>query len=324
MKKMKIKLHHHEVRSVDPNSWLTRVKSPLTRRQGQLARYILQNPEEVVFMTAAQLAEECGVSDATVVRLAQALGFEGFLEMKQHLRSANVNRIDTVSRLKRTSRRIASVEDLIAAVVEKDANNLAQTAEHLDRNSIVRIAQVLAAAREVNIIGMRTAHSLAVMLASTLGFLGKKTRLIVPGSGEMWREVSGISPDSVLVAISFPRYTRLTVEVAEAAHRAGCLVVSLTDSPFSPLVPVSDHVLTAHCRIDSFIESYVAALSLINAVVTAVAFLGGAESVRQLRQMERLWEDKNIYYQSEKRTLPDWAVEPQSGKRAPRTSRRSA
>jgi DNA-binding MurR/RpiR family transcriptional regulator len=289
--------------------WFSRMKSPLTRRQSQSARYILHDSEEVVFMSAAQVAEECGVSDATVVRLAQALGFAGFPEMKQHLRADSFHRLDTVSRLKRTSRRTGSVEELVASVVAQDARNLAETAAHLDRDGIVRAARVLLNAREVGIVGLRSAHALAVMLASTLGFLGKRTRLIVPGTGEMWRDVSGISKDSVVVAISFPHYARLTLEVAETVRRAGATVVSLTDSPFSPLVPVSDLVLTARSRIDSFIESHVTALSLLNALVTAVAYLGGVESIRHLRQMERLWEAKNIYFQSEKRSLPEWAAD---------------
>ncbi len=309
---------------IDPSALFPRTKAALTRRQARLADYILQNADEVVFMTAAQLAKASGVSDATVVRLAQTLGFEGFPEMKQHLRSSMMTRLDTVSRLKRTSRHIGSAEELVGAVVQQDAKNLAETAAGLNPEALIGIARVLQEAEAVNVIGLRSAHSLAVLLASTLGFIGKRVRLIVPGTGEMWREVSTMSRGSVLVAISFPRYTRLTVEVAQAARRAGAVVVSLTDSPFSPLAPFSDHLLTARCRIDSFIESYVSILSLMNALVTAIAFLDGKKAVKQLRRMEQLWEEKNIYYQAEKRALPSWAVEPKAEDRAPRRNRRSS
>jgi len=297
---------------------LPRTNAQLTRRQTKLADYILQNADEVVFMTAAQLAEATGVSDATVVRLAQTLGFEGFPELKQHLRSFMLTRLDTVSRFKRTSQRIGSVEELISAIVQQDIKNLAETAAHIDTPGIIRIARVLQEAETVNLVGLRSAHSLAVLLSSTLGFLGKRVRLIMPGTGELWREVSMISRGSVLVAISFPRYTRLTVEVAEAARQAGAVVVSLTDSPFSPLAPFSDHVLAARCRIDSCIESYVTVLSLLNALVTAMAFLDGKNAVKQLRRMEQLWEEKNIYYQVEKRRLPSWAVESHSDRKTSR------
>jgi DNA-binding MurR/RpiR family transcriptional regulator len=294
-------------RPVEP---LPSSKTPLTRRQSQLAEYVLQNAEEAIFMTAAQLAAAAGVSDATVVRLAQALGFEGFPELKQHLRATTLNRLDTVARLKRTTRRIRRVEDLVSAVVQQDADNLARTAAQLQPESVVRMARVLQGAEEIGIIGLRSAHSLAVLLASTLGFLGRRARLIVPGTGELWREVSLLPRGAVLVAISFPRYTRLTLEVAEAARRAGVIVASLTDSPLSPLAPLSDHLLTARCRIDSFIESYTAMVSLMNALVTAVAFLDGEKAMRQLRRMEQLWEEKNIYHRVEKRSLPSWAAEP--------------
>lgn len=309
---------------IDPSALFPRTKAALTRRQARLTDYILQNADEVVFMTAAQLAAASGVSDATVVRLAQTLGFAGFPEMKQHLRSATMSRLDTVSRLKRTSRRINRVEDLVAAVVQQDAKNLAETAADLNTEALIGIARVLKEAETVNVIGLRSAHSLAVLLASTLGFIGKRVRLIAPGTGEMWREVSTISRGAVLVAISFPRYTRLTVEVAQAARRAGAVVVSLTDSPFSPLAPFSDHLLTARCRIDSFIESYVSILSLVNALVTAIAYLDRGKAVKQLRRMEQLWEEKNIYYQAEKRALPSWAVEPKAEDRTPRQNRRAS
>jgi DNA-binding MurR/RpiR family transcriptional regulator len=308
---------------IDTSVLLPPPKSPLTRRQSRLADYILQHADDVVFMTAARLAEASGVSDATVVRLAQTLGFGGFPEMKQHLRSFMMNRFDTVSRLKRTSLRISSVDELIDSMVQQDVKNLAETAENLDIGNIIRIAHVLKDAKDVNIIGLRSANSLAVLLSSTLGFLGKRVRLIVPGTGEMWRDVSMITRDSVLVAISFPRYARLTVEVAEAAHLAGAVVVSLTDSPFSPLAPFSNHLLTARCRIDGFIESYVTILSQINALVTAIAFLDGKKAVNQLRRMEQLWEEKHIYYRTEKRDLPSWAVDPQSPKDTSPKHRRS-
>ncbi len=309
--------------TIDSGMMLPRTNTQLTRRQSKLADYILQNADEVVFMTAARLAEASGVSDATVVRLAQTLGFEGFPELKRHLRSFMLTRLDTVSRFKRSSRGIRSVEELIAAVVQQDSKNLAETAANLNVDGIIRIAQVLKDAEEVSIIGLRSAHSLAVLLSSTLGFLGKRVRLIVPGTGELWREVGLLSRGSVLVAVSFPRYTRLTIEVAEVAHRAGASVVSLTDSPFSPLAPFSDHVLAARCRIDSFIESYVPILSLLNALVTAIAFLDGKKAVKQLRRMEHLWEEKNIYYQTERRVLPSWAVDSPSEERISGRNRRS-
>jgi DNA-binding MurR/RpiR family transcriptional regulator len=290
-------------------------KTPLTRLQTRLADYILKNADDVVFMTVAQLAEASGVSDATVVRLAQTLDFEGFPEMKQHLRSFMMARHDTVSRLKQTSLGICSVDELVSVLVQQDAKNLAETAEDMDISNIIRIAHVLKDAKDINILGLRSAHSLAVLLSSTLGFLGKRVRLIVPGTGEMWRDVSMMTQDSVVVAISFPRYTRLTVEVAESAHLAGAVVVSLTDSPLSPLAPFSDHILTARCSFDGFIESYVTILSLINALVTAVAFLDGDKAVIQLRRMEQLWEEKNIYYRAEKRNLPSWALDSQGPKR---------
>jgi len=137
-------------------------------------------------------------------------------------------------------------------------------------------------------------------------FLRRRPKVLVPDTHDLWGEISLLGPGSVLVAISFPRYTRLTIEAARAAHEAGATVISLTDSTLSPLAPYSNHVLPACYRIDSLVESYVAALSVLNAVVTGIAFTDGSQAFDGLKRLESLWKDKGVYYEAENRTRPSW------------------
>ncbi len=291
------------------NPELLFIKGPvkLTQSQIKVVDYLLDHADEVPFMTASQLGRELGLSDATVVRLAQTLGFDGFRELKDHLRGRLMARLDTVSRMERTVGQVRSVEDVITAVMQADLANLSRTAENVSFKTLIASAQAIQKAEEVQVIGLRSAHALAQFLASALRFLGRRVSLLSPGIGEMWSDVSSLGRRSVLVAISFPRYTRVTVEAAEAAREAGATVISITDSALSPLAAHSNHLLAAQCRTDSFVESFVAALSILNALVTSVAFMDGQKTLERLRRMERLWEEKNIYFQTEQRALPSWA-----------------
>ncbi len=290
-----------------PTRNLLNPTAPLTPNQSRLLKYVLDHRERVVFLTTAQLAQASAVSEATVVRLAQVLGYSGYKEMKQDLGRLIMNRLDTVERLKSSAEGIHSVGDLMSAVIRQDTNSLATLSQTLDGATLSEVARILHEASLVYLVGLRSAYSLAVFLQSGLTLLGKQVRILKPGTWELWREVGQVGRGDILVAISFPRYTRLTVQIVEAARRAGAKVISLTDSTVSPLAPHSDHLLCAPCRIDSFIESYVAASSVLNALITGIGFLKGTKAIEHLQKMEQIWDKQRTYHQIEVRSLPSWA-----------------
>ena len=291
---------------ISPEALFSKGPIPLTPTQKKVVDYLCAHAEEVIFMTAGQVARRLGISDSTVVRLAPALGFESFREMKNHLRGQLMERLDTVSRIERTIGKITSVEDVLSAIMQADLNNLARTAEIFPKETFVAVVKVLKDAQDLNILGLRSAYALAHFLAISMRFLQRSPHLLVPGTHDLWGEISLLGPHSVLFAISFPRYTRLTVEAAQAAHDAGVVVISLTDSVLSPLAACSDYVLPACYRLDSFVESYAAAFSVINAVVTGIAFLDGARTSERLQRMEVLWKQKDVYWEPEQKSVPSW------------------
>jgi DNA-binding MurR/RpiR family transcriptional regulator len=306
---MKHTLLQGKVAMVNAECLFVKGQVPLTPGQKKVVDYLCSHAEEVIFMTAAQVARQLGISDSTVVRLAPVLGFESFKEMKQHLRGQLMERFDTISRMERTVGKISSVEDVLDAVMQADVNNLTRTAELIPKETFVQVVKILKETRDLHILGLRSAHSLAHFLASAMHFLRRRANLLIPGIRDLWGEISLLGGNSVLVAISFPRYTRLTVEAAQAAHEAGATVISVTDSILSPLAAYSDYVLPACYQLDSFVESYVAALSVLNALVTGVAFMDGAKAFARLKRMEIVWKARGIYYETESKPLPSWADE---------------
>ncbi len=282
------------------------IKGPvrLTKTQVKVVDYLLANPDEAAFLTAAELGRRAGVSDATIVRLAQTLGFEGFSQMQRHLQGQIIARLDTGSRLKRTTQAVGSLEDVLQAVMRADLANLMQTAETTSLETYRGVVEHMSRVQEVHVIGLRSAHALAVFLASALKVLGRRVHLITPGFDDVWSEVEALGPGSLLVAFSFPRYTSLTVEVARAAKEAGATVIAFTDSALSPLATAADLVMPASFALDSYLESFVAALSLINAIVTGIAFLEGKATLARLSHLEELWRKRRVYYPGDEGSEP--------------------
>jgi DNA-binding MurR/RpiR family transcriptional regulator len=310
--------------SLSPDA-LFHTNANLTPNQRKLLKFILDNPEDVIFLTTAKLADMSGVSEATIVRLSQVLGYRGFKEMKLDLGRFIMSRLDTVTRLQSSVGANRSVGELMGSVVQQDIKNLNTLIQGLNIDTLDQVAHILQAAPKIYMVGLRSSYSLVIFFRSGLTMLGKQILLLTPEYWEMWRDVSMVGPGDIVFAISFPRYTRLTAEIVQSVHDAGATVISLTDSAMSPLVAHSNHVLFVPCRLDSFIESYVPALSVLNALITAVGFLSGPRVVEYLEKMEEIWKKKKIFHQIEIRTLPSWVSSERSLPRKPsgaKTARR--
>ena len=267
----------------------------LTPSQQRIMQYIVDNYEEAIFLTASQLAHSVGVSEATVVRLAQALGFDGYPGMQSKFREGLQNRLSTVTRLEHTVGHVRQVGDVVVKVLQEDIQNLSQTLRNVSIEVFEQAVADIEKAKRIFVVGLRGAHAPALTLATYLRFLGKQAQLLVPGHGELWDILQGIEKTDHVIGISFPRYTGVTVEVLEHARKQRARVGAITDSPLSPLARHAHWVLTAESQLDSFIESFTAATSLINALLTAMSIQSPNKTLRILREREALWEEKGIY-----------------------------
>jgi DNA-binding MurR/RpiR family transcriptional regulator len=271
----------------------------LTPSQKKLLNYILSNDEEAVFLTVQGLSKRVGVSVATVVRLAKALGYAGFPQFQQELRLLFRDKLTTVSRIQKAAQKEMSEDNVLAKVFQQDIENISETLKQVPLDDFRRFVKALNSAKRVVIIGLRSAHSLAVLMGVALEFLQRDVWVVTPGIGNMWDRLLGLRKDDVVVGICFPRYTKETVEVLRFAQQKGVKTLAITDSPISPLARYAECVLPARCKLDSFIESFTAALSLINAIVTALGLYRKEATMSSLKQLEAFWKRQGIYFEKE-------------------------
>jgi len=271
----------------------------LSQAQRKLLEYVLAHEEEAVFLKIGDLARQGKVSLATVSRLSRALGFRGFPEFQRELQRLFRHRLTTTSRLQNTVKKTAGEKNILAKVLQNDMVNIAETLKQTSPAEFQRFVKSLASAARIVIVGLRSAHSLAVFMAVALEFLQKEVWLVQPGMGDMWDRLTGLKKGDVVVGISFPRYTKQTVEVLRFAKAQGLKTLAITDTLLSPLAHYADHVLTARYKMDSFIESFTAAFSLINALVTALGIQSPQNTYASLQRLERIWRTQQIYYRDE-------------------------
>jgi len=271
----------------------------LTPSQKKLLNYILSNDEEAVFLTIQGLSKRVSVSVATVVRLAKALGYAGFPQFQQELRLLFRDKLTTVSRIQKAAQKELSEENVLVKVFQQDIEIITETMKQVSVDDFRRFVKALNSAKRVVIIGLRSAHSLAVLMGVALEFLQRDVWVVTPGIGNMWDRLQGLRKDDVVVGICFPRYTKETVEVLRFAQQKGVKTLAITDSPISPLARYAECVLPARCKLDSFIESFTAAISLINAIVTALGLYRKEATMSSLKQLEEFWKRQGIYFEKE-------------------------
>lgn len=268
----------------------------LTPSQRKLMQYILSHDDESIFLNIENLAKKVDVSEATVVRLAKALGFKGFPEFQRELRLLFKNKLTTTSRLQKTVKKVTNEGDVLSKVLQTDIHNIEETLKQIPAMEFKRFVKAIDSTQRVIIVGLRSAYSLAIFLGIALEFLQKNVWVIQPGIGDMWDRLLGMGKGDLVIGISFPRYTKQTVEVLRFAKERGNKTLAITDSLISPLAQYADHVLTARYQMDSFVESFTAPLSLINAIVTALGIYSKQSSMKSLKELEKVWEDQQIYY----------------------------
>jgi DNA-binding MurR/RpiR family transcriptional regulator len=273
----------------------------LTRSQRILMEFILSHEDESVFLNIEDLAARVDVSVATVVRLSKALGFKGFPEFQKELRLLFRTRLMTTSRLQKTVDRVRGEGDVLHKILQEDIRNIEGTLKQTSPQEFRQFVQSVDSAQRIILVGLRSVYSLASFFGIALKFLQKNVWVAEPGIGDLWDQLLGLKKGDLVIGISFPRYTKLTLDVMRFSKQRGIKTLAITDTLISPLVQYADHVLTAQYKMDSFIESFTASLSLINAVVTALGVRNKRRTMASLKEMEEIWDSQQTYYRNEKK-----------------------
>jgi len=281
--------------SADILSLLQTKASAFSKGQRLLARYITESYDKAAFMTASRLGKTVGISESTVVRFAVELGYKGYPEMQRAMQDMVLNRLTSVQRIEVTSDRIGN-QDVVTTVLQSDADKLRQTAEILDRNEFRAAVQAILKGRRIFILGARSAAPLASFLGYYMQFMFSNVHLVtVSGCSEMFEKLIDVNSEDVVVAFSFPRYSAATTKGAQYCRSVGAKVIGVTDSRLSPLGENSDYVLQAKSDMVSLVDSIVAPLSVVNALLVALASGREQDLAKTFDALEQVWEAYSVY-----------------------------
>jgi len=281
--------------SYDFLSILQEKESTFSKGQKRIARYITDSYDKAAFMTANRLGKTVGVSESTVVRFAVDLGFDGYPSMQKAMREMVLNRLTSVQRIEVANNRFGD-QDVVSMVLHSDMEKLRQTGETISREEFSASVNAILKAKRVFILGVRSVAPLANFLGYYLNYMFNNVHVISGFSaGEMFEKIVGVNSDDVIIAFSFPRYSSSTTKGARYCRSAGATVIGITDSRESPLGQCSDHVLLAKSDMVSLVDSLVAPLSLVNALIVAIAAKREKELSQTFANLERIWDEYDVY-----------------------------
>ena len=271
----------------------------LSKGQKRIARFITDNYDKAAFMTAGKLGRTVGVSESTVVRFATELGFDGYPGMRRAMQEMVRSRLTSVQRIA-VAKDMMDGGDLMKAVLTSDVEKLQSTLEEMDRDSFAAAVDAIAQAKHLYIVGMRSSASLASFMGFYMNLLVQDVRLVHDTTAnEVYEQIMHIGPGDVYMGISYPRYSAGSLKAMQFAKGRGATVIALTDNDHSPFAPLADIKLFAKSDMVSFLDSLVAPMSVINALIVAVAARKRDSLDETFGYLEKLWSEYGVFTGSE-------------------------
>jgi DNA-binding MurR/RpiR family transcriptional regulator len=266
-----------------------------TASQKRIAEYLTRHLEEAFVLNATELAHRVGVSEATVTRFIARLGFSGFSEFKRTMGRSVLRGLSTTVKLEESAETLTPSKSVLSEILRGDIENIRSIAAEISDARFSEAVGKLSAAKSIYVLGLRTSHSLALYLSFNLRFFLRSVNLLKPGIGDMPEQVLDSRPGDVLIAISFKRYTREVLDIAEKVKKKGLYLIAITNSPLSPLGQLADMALVVKTEIPAYIESFTAPMSLLNALITAIALKKKKAAVPALNRLEKEFEEYRTY-----------------------------
>ena len=277
---------------------LTHIQENMTsfsKGQKLIANYILQSYDKAAFMTASKLGKTVNVSESTVVRFAAELGFDGYPSMQKTLQEMIRNKLTAIQRVEVSKERIGN-QDVMTMVMQSDIEKIRMTLDETDQVSFNQAVAAIANAKRIYVLGVRSASVLANFISFYFRFMFDNLVSVDTSSiSEVFEQIVHISADDVFIGLSFPRYSKRTIKAMQYAKDQGAKVVAITDSKVSPLTKIADVSLLAKSDMASFVDSLVAPLSLVNALIVAISREKAVHLESSLNRLESIWEEYDVY-----------------------------
>ena len=266
----------------------------LSKGQKLIAEYILKYYDKAAFMTAAKLGTSVGVSASTVVRFAIELGFSGYPKLQKSLQELIKNKLTTVQRLELRNDYFSD-GDALKGVLKADMENIRATLEKINQNTFEDVVKNIFEAKRIYIIGLRSSTALADFLGFYLNIILQNVKIVSYGISDVFEQMISVGDGDLVIGIGFPRYAAKTIDALAFAQDRGAKVVALTDSLLSPLAAKADYTLIAQSNMASFVDSLVAPLSVINALIIAVGMREKENISDIFGNLEKIWQTYNVY-----------------------------
>lgn len=277
----------------------------LSKGQKRVAEYVLDNYDKAVFLTAARLGEVVGVSESTVVRFATQLGYKGYPEFQKALEELVRNRLNSIQRMKVTYGRI-SQSQILETVLQSDIEKIKQTLNGIDHLAFNQAIDTILNARKIYVLGIRSCAPLAAFMSFYLNLLCDNVIAVnTNSSSEIFEQLIRMGEDDVIIGISFPRYSQRTLKALEFASKRKAKIITLTDSVHSPINIYSSCNLIARSDMASIVDSLVAPLSVVNALIVALCMKKQEEVIGTLETLEQIWGEYQVYSGDELNRIED-------------------
>lgn len=271
----------------------------MSKGQKRLAEYVTQNYDKAVFLTAAKMGEVVGVSESTVVRFATQLGYKGYPGFQKALEELVRNKLNSIQRMEVTYGRISQSE-ILGTVLQSDIDKIKLTLAGIDQKAFELAIDTILNARRIYIVGIRSCAPLASFLGFYLNLVCDNVAIVnTNSSSEIFEQLIRINEEDVIIGISFPRYSMRTLKALEFASNRKAKVITLTDSIHSPMNLYSSCNLIARSDMASIVDSLVAPLSVINALVVALCMKKQTEVIDTLETLEEIWGEYQVYSSDE-------------------------
>ncbi len=270
-------------------------RTNLSEKKRQAAKFILDNYIESSFLTAAELASKASVSEPTVIRLATDLGFDGYPQLRNALQNKAQRNLTTLHRLKESHRLSHKTSPVVESMMT-EMHNLEETLRSMDHATITHVIDRIVRANKILILGYKMSSCLAQFLQMALKKSNDNTVAVTASTGLFQEELVSADKQSVVIGISFPRYTLAAINDFEMACNKGLFTVAVTDSELSPLAERADEYLLARCESVSYVDAFSAAISLLNGIATAVSIKTEKYTLPRLERLEALWEEGDVFF----------------------------
>ena len=281
--------------AIDISQRIHKMYSSLSKGHKKIANAVINEYDTVAYMTAYHLGNKVGVSESTVVRFASVLGYEGYSEFQRAVEELAKTKLTPNQRIDMTKKRIGK-GDILDNVMHSDISKIRHTLDRLDRAAFYKAVDSILSAKTIYIIGARSSEPIAKILNYNLSLIFDNIRFVNASStAEVFEQMFSISESDALIAFSFPRYSSRVANAVKFANSKNAMTISFTDSDISPLAQYSDCLLLAQSDMASYMDSLVAPISLINALIVEITSRREKEIRQRFDELEDIWSEYDIY-----------------------------